>query len=269
MKKTMIKKTVTAVLFCISCAFASAFSLNELVSTKNAEKLELKGKVQKKRMNEETLSLKLVPSSPLSKKFKGLWPKSKSDKPVLIGENLYLIKKTDLDPENPDRVTIQKASEILRSISTMQGLKYYSNTDEEWKTLYKDAYLIDNLKNKKKIADEISGSADGRTAYCLLNDNSLGKTYYSVKYRQTEDEVSVQFENQTSISYAFITAVDEENVKIGLNVMDCGDSLLIYALVEAKFPSFSFLENKLNKSFSARVDAIYNWFINEFKNNRS
>ena len=265
MKKKLLKKIVCGVLFTLTVSFASAYSFEELVSEETAAQLLEKGLVQKKRMNEKSSELVLVPSSPLAQKFKNQWPASKKEKPVLVGENLYLIKKSELNPEHPESVTIEKASQIMRSISTMQGLEYYSNKNEKWETLYKDAYFVDNIKNRKKIADDIKGSADGKTACCLLNDNSLGKIYYTLSYHQKENEVSVQFENETDISLYFVTAVSKGNVRIGLDVIDCGDSFLVYALVQAKFPSIGFIESRLDKSLSARVDAIYKWFIKGFK----
>ena len=265
MKKKFCKLFIFGLVFALAASFASAYSLEELVSEKTAAQLLEKGLVQKKRMNEKSSELVLVPSSPLAQKFKNQWPASKKEKPVYIGENVYFIKKSELNPENPESVTIEKASQIIRSISLMQGLKYYSNKDEKWETLYKDAYFVDNIKNRKKIADDTKGSADGKIACCLLNDNSLGKIYYKLSYHQEENEVSVQFENETDISLYFVTAVSKGNVRIGLDVIDCGDSFLVYALVQAKFPSIGFIESRLDKSLSARVDAIYKWFINGFK----
>jgi hypothetical protein len=35
-------------------------------------------------------------------------------------------------------------------------------------------------------------------------------------------------------------------------------------IVQVKYPSIPFLESRLNRSFNARVDAIYKWFSMSF-----
>ncbi len=259
----MIKKIVLSFLIFSFCFSVSAYTLEELVGKKNADILLTKGRIELNRLHEETTTLKMLPDSVLTKKFTSLWPASNKNKPTLVGERLYLIKKEFLS-SSPETVTIEKSSKLMRSVSKMEGMKYYSNGDKKLETLYKDAYCVDNIKNKKKIKDNTEGSAEGKKVYCLLNDNSLGKTYYELHYHETDQEVSVDFENVTSVDFAFITAISEGNLHIGLDIIDLQDSLLVYAVVEAKYPSISFLEERLNKSFTARIDAIYNWFIKQF-----
>ncbi|MBP5250854.1 MAG: hypothetical protein J6Z17_00400 [Treponema sp.] len=259
----MIKRIVLSFLIFSFALSASAYSLEELVGKEKADILLTKGIIVLNRLHQETTELKMTPDSVLSKKFTSLWPDSNKKKPTLVEERLYLIKKETLS-SSPETVTIEKSSKLMRSVSKMQGMKYYSNGDKKWETLYTEAYCVDNPKNKKKIKDNTEGSANGKKVYCLLNDNSLGKTFYRISYHQKEDEVSVDFENVTTVDFAFITAISEGNLRIGLDIIDLDDSFLVYAVVEAKFPTLSFIEDRLNKSFTARIEAIYNWFIKQF-----
>lgn len=239
-----------------------AFSPEEIVSEKNLEKLKASGSMERQQFDCSGVYLYLLPKTPLAQSFKNIWP-SGNKNPALIGENLYLISKRKLNSD-PSTVTIEKASQIIRSISKMQGMQYYSNGEKRWTTLYKDAYCIKGPKDKTRVSDNTLGNANGQVQYCLLNDNSLGKTNYKLSYRQSDEEVSVEFENVTSVSIGPITGVSAGNLRIGLDVIDCGDDLLVYTVVVAKYPSISIIENKLKNSFSARLSAIYNWFINQF-----
>lgn len=261
MKKNFIKLMAAGVF--LSCAaFASAYSVSDLVNAKVLEELKKDGSVSSKKFKEDNTDLSLLPDSDFSSHINSMWNSKKN--PVLVKENLYLISKSELNKTQPESVTIEKASKIIRSISKMQGMKYYSNSDKKYETLYKDAYCVSGPKSKSKVIDKTSGSADGKVLYCLLNDNSLGKTIYELKYHQSEEEVSVTFENTTDVSIGPITAVDEGNLHIGLVIYDCGQDFLVYTVVESRFPSFSFLENKMNNSLSARMEAIYEWFIKQF-----
>ena len=261
MKKALIKFLAAAV-FMTSASFASAYSASELVSSDVYETLRKEGSVSSKKFKEGTTELTLLPDGEFSSFISSMWTSKKN--PVLIKENLYLIAKSELNKTQPESVTISKASQIIRSISKMQGMKYYSHSEKKYETLYKDAYCVSGPKSKTKVIDKTSGSADGQVLYCLLNDNSLGKTIYELKYHQSENEVCVSFENTTDVSIGPITAVDDGNLHIGLVIYDCGDDFLVYTVVEAKFPSMSFLENKMNESLSARMEAIYEWFIKQF-----
>jgi hypothetical protein len=160
-------------------------------------------------------------------------------------------------------LTIEDVSKVIRSISTMKGTEYYSNRHKKWETLYHEAYLVASPEDKTRIPDDTEGSADGKTLYCMQDDNSFGKCYYSLSYLQRENEVSVCFDNFESLKFAFITAAKPHNIKINLVVIDEGEYFLVYLIVQAYYPRVSFLEEKMIDSFNARVDSIYKWFVKE------
>lgn len=218
--------------------------------------------------NEKDVRLTLTPDTPLAKEAVHAWSSENSDKPAFLAENLYLLKKATLianssSKENID-TSLSAVSRIIRSISKMQGMQYYSNGDKKWETLYHQSYLVDSLENKKRIDDKTEGSSNGMQLYCLQEDNSFGTCIYRLNYRETEQEVSVSFTNAESLKYGPIKAVKPNNLKISLVVIESGDYYLVYMLVQAKYISFPLLEGRLNRSFNARIDAIYKWFTFQF-----
>ncbi len=152
----------------------------------------------------------------------------------------------------------------------MQGMKYYSNSDKKWTVLFHEAYLIDSVQNRKRIDDQTAGNADGKKLYCILKDHTFGKGVYKLDYHQSEREVSLCMTNEEALKLMGITGVKPGYMKINLVVIDnemtdaADESYTIYMVVQAKYPSVSFLENMLRKSFYSRLDAIYNWFICQF-----
>ncbi len=217
-------------------------------------------------------SFSLCPDTPLSKAAIATW--EKDEKPVYVAENRYRVKKATLvensaDPANAD-TSLKAVSRVIRSVSKMQGMRYYSNSDKKWAVLYDEAHLIDAPDTRNTIADQTDGSADGQTLYCILKDHTFGKGVYRLNYRETENEVSVCFTNEAPLKVLGITGVKSGYMKINLVVIDnekadpSDQSYTIYMVIQAKYPSISFLENMLRKSFYARLDAIYNWFICQF-----
>ena len=208
-------------------------------------------------LNDDKVELTLTPDTPLARQAVTTW--NSNEKPRLTNEKLFALKKSEL----PEGVDIGRISKIVRSISTMKGQTYYSNRHKKTEILYHDAYLIDGPKSKKRIADDTEGSAEGKVLYCMQDDNSFGKCYYKLNYHQTQNEVSVCFDNFESLKFGFITAAKAHNIKINFVAVDNGDEFLIYLIVQAYYPRISVLEDKMIDSFNARVDSIYKWFVGQ------
>ena len=242
----------------LSCFFSlsqlSSYSAEEILGKDNFATLLAEKKIQVNEFKPTEAKLSLLPKTQLAQKIVTLWASSE-EVPSLVGENVYLIEKGD--------ITLDEASIILRSVSKMQGMQYYSNGEKKWTTLYHDAYCISGPTEETKVPDNITGTAEGVVQYCLLNDNSLGKTNYKVSYFQTENEISMQLENITAVTYGPIKAVKPENLHINLVMTICDDFVVIYMNVKANFLSLGFLEKRMQRSLLARLDAIFNWFSKE------
>lgn len=237
-------------------SFAAFFAFSESsVSPEILEKVKSSGEVENVFLGNDEVKLSLVPNSELSKYILNNW--TYEEKPRLTTEKLFYLEKKSVGSD----LTVERVSKILRSISTMKGSEYYSNRHKKWEILYHDAYLVDSPENKGKIPDDTEGSADGKTLYCMQDDNSFGKCYYTLKYHQTEKEVSVCFDNFEPLKFGPLTAAKAHNVKINLLAVDEGDYYLVYLMVQAYYPRVSLFENMMLSSFNARVDSIYKWFV--------
>ncbi|MBQ0052655.1 MAG: hypothetical protein KBT11_11435 [Treponema sp.] len=245
----------------IFTVFVSCFSLfaESAISSELLENVKASGELQNVFLTDQEVKLTLVPNTELSKSALNHW--NNEEEPRLTTEKLFYLEKSSLGNE----VTIKDVSRIIRSISTMKGSEYYSNRHKKWETLYHEAYLVKSKSDKTRIPDDVEGSADGKTLYCMQDDNSFGKCYYQLDYRQTENEVSVCFNNFEPLKFGPITAAKKDNVKINLVVVDQEDHYLVYLIVQAYYPRIAFLEEKMIDSFNARVDSIYKWFVREAK----
>lgn len=249
------------VLILVMCSKVYAYDAQTILGEENFNILLEKGKIQSNKFKSDSDKFNLIPSTLLENQIKNI--ELAGGSPTLVGENLYLVQKKDLN-QDIQKVTIENASVIVRSISKMEGMQYYSNGDKKWETLYHDAYCIESARKRVKVADKTEGSADGIVQYCYLNDNSLGKTNYRVSYFQNDNELVMDFENETGIFMGPIKGVHEKNAHINLEVIDCGEYFVVYMAVKARFPSLGFLEDRLQKSLLNRLEAIYTWFVSEF-----
>lgn len=206
----------------------------------------------------ENLEPVLCPNTELGKNLLNSW--KSEEEPIYIAESLFYLKKDDGKTENE----ISDISMLMRKFSTMEGIQYYSNSSKRIETLYSEAYTIENPQTMKKIPDQTEVSADNLTLYLYQKDNSFGKTIYEVNINQLENEVSMVLNNVEAIKFAFITAIKPNNVSMSLLFIDKGDYILTYICAQIKFPAISLFEEKVNDSFKARMDSLYEWFKNNY-----
>lgn len=256
-------KSALLFIFLVFISFESfAYEPEEIINPTRLEELKEKGFLREYFFKKENFELTLVPETKYKDILYTTW--KSSDKPSFVIENLYLIPKSTLGNGDYSTATIEHTSQVMRNISKLQGIEYYSNSDKKVKVLYKDAYCIEGPKSKVKISDNTDDNADGLESFIMLNDSSFGKTNYQLNYFQTENEVGATFTNTTAMWVGPIKAVSENNVIIYMMVADCGDDLIFYLVCEAKIPAISFLEDTIYDSFSARLDATYKWIMTQY-----
>ena len=254
------------VIFFMSGINAQSYKLNEILSGPLVKELTEKGGIKHTLEKGET-ELTLMPETPFAKMTADFQGGTSEEEPSFISESIYLVKKTNLrsaESTENNPVTLDEVSRVLRSISKMKGMEYYSNTQQKWDILYSESYMIENPESKEPIPDMTEGSADGLKLYCFQHEHAFGDSTYELTYHQSGSEVSVKFQNLDDLKYKFVRAVKKGNMNINLVVLDCGDSFAVYMVIQARIIRWSFLEKRMNKSLNARLDAIYKWFTQQF-----
>lgn len=259
------KAVLTAGISFATLAGAFAFEASALFSSSTYKELKEKGFIEKSYFGKEAVDITLYPDSPLGQKASKIWPEGKEN-PTFVVEELYLISKKDLGDGNYSKTTIDYASKILRSVSKMEGMKYYSNSEKKEEVLYKNAYFIANYNDEKRIEDDTAGSAEGLVKYCILDDHSFGKAKYTLNYNERPDEVSASFVNIDPLKVGPIKGIESGNLYISLVITDCGDDMIVYLVTQAKTPALKIIKSTIYDSFSSRLSAIYKWFCSQFKN---
>src|SRR5574344_1215159 len=236
---------------------STVYAAEDIISASVLKELKEKGGLVHT-LEKGDSKLTLVPDTPLARKAVTFLSSSEGI-PSFVSENLHIISKAELlskSKSGNQDASIEVVSKIMRSVSKMKGMVYYSNSKKRWDTLYSESYLIDSPETKKQIPDNLDGSADGLLLYCYQKEHTFGDCIYQLDYSQTENEVSVQFMNLEPLYYMFIRAAKAKNMGINLVVTDCGDSYAVYMVVHADIARISMLENHLVKSMNSRLDAI-------------
>lgn len=243
---------ITAALFIGGLASANTElkSIEQIVE-KNSTRLMKDGKIIATSF-EETPVLSLIPQSQNNSVIKSSLIKKEKKNFYFTYEALYFIPKT---------ITVQKAGELARSISKMQGINYYSNTKKKEVVLYKQAFTVADASSKKPLADKTTGSADGKTIYALLDDNSFGETRYKISYKQSEQELLASFVNCDDMGLGPIRAIMPEKLIINLQVIPCEEGIVVYLCADLESKNLPGVKAKITDSITARIEAISKWFI--------
>lgn len=233
--------------------------LREALPPAIADELVKNGEIQKTTYGKTGTALSLSPALPIVSSAEALVPFPDS---TYVSETLYLYMKKTATAPGAD---IDRISAILRSISRLQGIEYYSNSRKKMWVLYETSYAVDGAKTKKKMADPVSGNGDGISLFAIQKDTTFGEYLYRYDYRQTPDSVAFFSRNIDALRYGFIKIIDGERFRASLVVHDFGDCLLVYGVTYADLAYVPAIGNRLNASFTARAEAMYRWFIKEYE----
>lgn len=186
-----------------------------------------------------------------------------------VTESLFLVDKDTLEKnstrgEKPVDTSMTAAARILRSISKMQGMKYFSHFQGKETVLYNETYMIAGPNDKTPVPDKNTGNADGQVSYAYQHDNSFGGCIYKISYYQSDNDIYMILNNMTKMMFGFIKAVDAEQFKANMIVMDCGRQYLVYISTDANCPRIAIIDGQINDAFNSRLDALYEWFITQF-----
>ena len=270
MGKKLIKKL--CMVFLAGVAFAgTGFAVDnskaeELVGTKNYAELVKKGTISQYR-DDGSKGYKLLPESIYTKKIlNSMIEKDPKNYPYTY-EGLYLLSKKDLlakGKSGKTTITIDDVAVVVRSISKMQGMKYYSTTKKKECVLYEKTYMIAGPNDKTPVADKNTGNADGQISYCLQDDNSFGVNTYKLSYFQKEDTLLCNFSILDKMGIGPFKAIYPGKMIINILVIDCGDDLLLYLNTDLDSVKFPGIKAQITDSMSSRMDAVYKWFITQF-----
>ena len=263
-----IKKLLFSTLFAliVTPIFAENAEIKKRVNAKYDEELTSKGVVKDYR-DDGLSDFIMMPET----FYEGIINQSKVEKAdknyPFVYESLYCIAKKDLlvsSKSSASKIDIQDVARVVRSVSKMEGMYYYSTTKKKDCVLYSKCYMVDGENSDKKIADENKGSADGQISYCMQDDHSFGVNHYKLFYYQKENQLLCQFKITDVMGLGPFKAIYPGKMVINILVEDCGEDLLLYISTDIDSVKFPGIKGQITDSMTSRMDAIYKWFITQF-----
>ncbi len=199
-------------------------------------------------------SPRLLPQSPLS----GAILASMTSLPYTIGVETVFI--APLPPGN-DRARLTAWYNVLRSISTLKGVRYYSTLFGRKRVLFRDSYVVAGENDLRRVADPLVADppADS-TIYIRQDDSTFGPFVAEVRYRASERTIAMSMTSETLLKLLLVPVVRPGDMQLQLVVMPYRGSLLFYGCVVVKVLTYLGMEGMIRDSFDYRIEALYGWF---------
>jgi len=182
--------------------------------------------------------------------------------PSIIIEGASLYKK----PEGSGNWTPEEKTKLFNGIvalSSLQGLLYYSPSRKKPWLLYEISHIIESPKNKNALPDPVFNEKNlpaSLTLYALQKDKTFGENIYKNDFTLYNHEIIVVQENRTRMFYKILPVLSPGSLRSVISIIDAGDYILIYMTSMADAISFPGLKARIGASFTARLEAILEWF---------
>ncbi|MFW5718186.1 MAG: DUF6675 family protein [Spirochaetota bacterium] len=153
----------------------------------------------------------------------------------------------------------------LQSISTMEGIEYYSASRERMRTLFHESYVIAGPDDRTRRPDPVVESTpQSDLIHIFQRDSSFGRNVLEVTYTIDEGAVRLRMRNLTRMLYqGIIPAVGPQALGLNLVVVPLGERLLFYGNSAARPISLLGMEARVQRSFYNRLVALYRWFLDQ------
>jgi len=248
----------------MACSFiSSAFSqsIETLVEPEYAAQLRENGDTVAATQL-KSADLKLLPKHEALRRF--VAGAQTNLEPNLAVETLYLYKKPVNSGEKAGIWTeIQRTALFNKTlgISSLTGIQYFSASRGVMRTFYESSVVVDSPDKKNPLPDPIFEQLpETFTIFARQKDLTFGDNIYRYDFQTSGDAFFFSQENITAMTYGIITAVGKNKLRSVFAVIDCGDSLLIYAVSMAKAAFVFGMGERIGNSFGNRAEAVLDWF---------
>ena len=231
--------------------------LGSFLSEEQQTELLHKGCLLRSVYNQKSAAPIFVPPFAVPQNFAEAWNKGEL---CFFIEALYLHKKAQGSVKD-----VEKISRILRSVSKLKGLRYYSSSRKKMRTLYEASYVIDNPQTGRRMEDPIDNLETDFSVYVFQKDLTFGGNNYRYRFCSDADSAGFLSANIETLKYSIFKAVEPECLQASVAVTDLGEYLLMYALTRAQFVAPSMLQERVQNSFRTRGEAVYGWFIAQYE----
>ncbi|MCA9840198.1 MAG: hypothetical protein KC422_25030 [Trueperaceae bacterium] len=203
-------------------------------------------------------SLSLLPNHALAERIRSELAEREGQTAV---EVLTRIRLTEAEQAKLTRLELYN---LLRSVSTMQGIQYYSVTYGRMRELFTSSYAVADAKAKTALADPLVENVPEQDELLMVQeDTTFGQNVYRADYyvTQSDDAILVDIVNETTLRFNLVPVFEPNNLFTSMLIVPDGQgSVLFYGVTAAKVPPIPFVKSRFQESLINRLIALRGWF---------
>jgi len=202
------------------------------------------------------LDLEYLPFGPLSDELIN----DLQDQQTTIGvEAIFSLDLPARLARDPERDL--KLYNLINRVSSLEGIEYYSASRERMRTLFAEAYRVEEVGAKKALEDLSFSSIPAYQEQILFQEDlTFGKNYVAAEFTYREGRFLMQVTNQTTMWYYILPLVKKDRFRMNMLIIPDGEKLYFYGASSVDSASLFGIEKSKKDSFYNRIKAMYNWF---------
>jgi hypothetical protein len=250
-------KFLSLALFLAAAVSGFSVPLEELIGAGRIEELEASNPITE--VQHRDLRLRLMPRD--ARLHRLIDQEMEALDPGILVESLYRYEK----PARASRTWTEAERTGLYnaclSISSLEGIEYFSASRNRMRTFYETSTVIDNPDTKRPRPDPDYTTPPAELhIYARQKDLTFGDNIYQYTYYAYPHSFIFVQENISAMNVGPIIVVGKNRLRSVVAVLDAEDSLLVYVASMAKAVSFPGMASRAGRSFSNRAEAILAWF---------
>ncbi len=182
-------------------------------------------------------------------------------------ESLYLIPKEKLDSNligRPRKEILLDLYRTLQSVSSLEGIEYYSASRERMRTLFAETWVIAGPEDEKRLPDPRPDSIPPEdTLYIHQEDLTFGENISKIVYRHEGYALSMSISNETTMRYMLFPLVREGNMSMQMLILPVREGILFYGLSTIDVLNLKVFYKKMRSSFTNRLVALKDWLMDQ------
>jgi hypothetical protein len=218
--------------------------------------LRTNGSVKKFYFSQADVKISLLSDSAMKN---SLLARVGEQKPTVAVEALYYLHDKEFNGKVEDQQL--RLYNTLRSISSLEGIQYYSASRKTMRTFYAESYVVDSFQTRKRIPDPlVKAIPDKDLVNVYQRDLTFGGNDYEYDYRFGDGTIAFFSSNVSTIQYLIFPVIGPRKLNATVLVFPAGQDVLLYVFSSANAMSVPGLNDRLKDSFSNRADALFSWF---------